>query len=114
MPMPGGRRHCPEKSGYFDSSNARAPAAGHTSAAATASAAIALRFTIVILPVSILLGPELKARPGLEPGVQLHRIACVESRPGMARRTRTRARLYPPSASFPAEGLKGKAERPQR
>src|SRR5215468_790467 len=46
MAMPGGRRHWPEKSGYFDSSNARAPEIGSDSTAATVSAAIALRFSI--------------------------------------------------------------------
>src|SRR5215467_6154284 len=50
MPMPGGRRHWPEKSGYFDSSNARAPAAGNNSAAASVSAPIAFRLSIFGLP----------------------------------------------------------------
>jgi hypothetical protein len=54
MAIPGGRRHWPEKSGYFDSSNAQAPALGSDTTAANVSAAIAFRFNILILPVSIL------------------------------------------------------------
>src|SRR5215470_7067538 len=51
MPMPGGRRHWPEKSGYFDSSNAPAPEIGSDSAPARASVAVALRFIILALPM---------------------------------------------------------------
>jgi hypothetical protein len=50
MAMPGGRRHWPEKSGYFDSSKAQAPAIGSDTVAAKVSAAIAFRFGILILP----------------------------------------------------------------
>src|SRR5205807_626194 len=67
----GPRRHWPFKSGYFDSSNADAPAMVASSAAASTDRAIEPRYNITVLLRSIFAAQSL---PILDPSLRLEKV----------------------------------------